>query len=79
MSLLPASSIGDESTGFYNGVATQSARFDANHYMTQSAPSSAGDRRQFTFSWWAKKAVATEYATLYSNLLSGSNSNSTFF
>ena len=79
MSLLPASSSGEVSTGFYNGVATQSARFDANHYMTQSAPSSAGDRRQFTFSWWAKKSNAAEYATLYSNFLSGSNSNSTFF
>ena len=79
MTLLRSEGSGEVSTGFYNGVATQSARFDANHYMTQSAPSSAGDRRQFTFSWWAKKAVATEYATLYSNLLSGSNSNSTFF
>ena len=79
MSLVKANGAGEVSTGFYNGIATQSARFDANHYMTQSAPSSAGDRRQFTFSWWAKKSNTAEYATLYSNLLSGSNSNSTFF
>ena len=37
MSLLPASSIGDESTGFYNGVATQSLRTeygDSNYFIT---------------------------------------------
>jgi hypothetical protein len=79
MSLVKANGAGEVSTGFYNNVATQSARFDANHYMTQSAPSSAGDRRQFTFSWWMKKSNAAEYATLYSNLLSSSNSNSTYF
>ena len=78
MSLLPASSSGEVSTGFYSGVATQSARFFSNHYMTKT-PSSAGNRKQFTFSWWMKKNVASGYSVLYSTAVSGSNSNSTLF
>ena len=54
MSILPASGIGDESTGFYNGVATQSLRTtagDANYfYYTPSA----GDRMTGSFSVWLK-------------------------
>ena len=47
MSLLPASSSGEVSTGFYNGVATQSLRFDdgnSSHLtFTPSSASSAED------------------------------------
>ena len=70
--------LANPSSGFYNGVATQSARFDSNHYMTET-PSSAGNRKQFTFSWWMKKHYATGYSVLYSTAVSGSNSNSTLF
>jgi len=78
MSILPACGVGDESTGFYNDVATQSALFASNHYMTET-PSSAGNRKQFTFSWWMKKHYGTGYSVLYSTAVSGSNSNSTLF
>ena len=54
MSILPASGIGDESTGFYNKVATQSLRTthgDSNYfYYTPSA----GDRLTGSFSMWLK-------------------------
>jgi len=54
MSILPPSSIGDESTGFYDGVATQSLRTnraDSNYfYYTPSA----GDRMSGSFSIWLK-------------------------
>ncbi len=40
---------------FYNGVATQSLRFDptANKYLNKT-PSSASNRRTFTWSGWVK-------------------------
>ena len=54
MSILPALGIGDESTGFYNDVATQSLRTthgDSNYfYYTPSA----GDRFTGSFSMWLK-------------------------
>ena len=42
---------------FYNGVATQSARFDdgSSAYLSRT-PSSAGDRRTYTLSFWVKRA-----------------------
>ena len=42
---------------FYNGVATQSLRFDrgSNTYLTRT-PSSASNRKTFTFSCWIKRA-----------------------
>ena len=52
MSLLPASSIGDESTGFYNGIVEQSARFrepDDNYLYRVN--SSDGNRKTMSFSW----------------------------
>ena len=43
-------------SGFYNGVATQSLRFDkeSSHYLSRT-PSSAGNTRTFTLSFWIKK------------------------
>ena len=72
MSILPASGIGDESTGFYNGVATQSLRFDdgSSNYLTRT-PSSAGSRTTWTWSGWFK--IGTD-PTLYHNLFT-SNTN----
>ena len=44
--------------GFYNSVATQSLRFDdgSSAYLTRT-PSSASNRRTFTFSAWIKRGV----------------------
>tara|TARA_R100000773_G_scaffold1452_1_gene2135 strand:+ start:191 stop:2740 length:2550 start_codon:yes stop_codon:yes gene_type:complete len=78
MSLIKANGAGEVSTGFYSDVATQSALFASNHYMTET-PSSAGNRKQFTFSWWMKKHFATGYSVLYSTAVSGSNNNTTLF
>ena len=46
-----------QSTGFYNGVIDQSLRFnddDSAHLIR--TPSSAGDRKTFTISFWIKRA-----------------------
>ena len=49
----PAGFFGDSS--FYNGVATQSLRFDeASTAMLLRTPSGAGNRRTFTISMWVK-------------------------
>ena len=42
-------------SGFYNGVATQSLRFDdgSSAYLTRT-PDNAGNTRTFTFSVWFK-------------------------
>ena len=75
MSLLPASSIGDESTGFYNGVATQSLRFDdgsSDHLtFTPSSASSATDRRKITHAVWIKRANIGTYQAIYSTTQNG--------
>ena len=75
MSLLPASSIGDESTGFYNGVATQSLRFDdgsSDHLtFTPSSASSAEDRRKITHSVWIKRGNIGTYQSIYSTTQNG--------
>ena len=47
--------------GFYNGVATQSLRFeDGDSSYLYRTPSSAGNRRTFTFSAWIKRANLDE-------------------
>ena len=75
MSLLPASSIGDESTGFYNGVATQSLRFDdgsSDHLtFTTGSASSATDRRKITHAVWIKRANIGTYQAIYSTTQNG--------
>jgi len=75
MSILPASSIGDESTGFYNGVATQSLRFDdgsSDHLtFTPGSASSAADRRKITHAVWIKRGNIGTYQSIYSSTKSG--------
>ena len=46
------------SSGFYNGVATQSLRFDdgSTHYLTRT-PSADGNKKTYTFSAWVKRGV----------------------
>tara|TARA_E500000305_G_scaffold205_1_gene155 strand:+ start:1056 stop:3605 length:2550 start_codon:yes stop_codon:yes gene_type:complete len=58
---------------FYNGVATQSLRFDdgSSAYLTRT-PSSASNRRTFTFSAWIKRGV------LDANNVGGSNDTPIF-
>ena len=72
MSILPASSSGEVSTGFYNGVATQSLRFNdaSQNYLTRT-PASAGSRTTWTWSGWFK--IGTD-PSLYHNLFT-SNTN----
>jgi hypothetical protein len=50
-----------KSGGFYNGTATQSLRFDdgSSAYLTRT-PSSAGNRRTFTFSAWVKRGSSLD-------------------
>ena len=60
-------------SGFYNGVATQSLRFDkeSSHYLSRT-PSSAGNTRTFTFSFWIKKieVFASTGSSTVNNILS---------
>ena len=56
MSLLLSPMAKNSSAGFYNGVATQSLRFDdgSSAYLTRT-PSSAGNRKTWTWSCWIKR------------------------
>ena len=55
MSLI-ANGAGEQPTGFYNGVVTTSLRLDkASGAYLYRTPSSASNRRTFTFSCWIKK------------------------
>ena len=58
MSLIKANGAGEVSTGFYNGVATQSVRFNgANEHTTlyrKMASDPSASRRKAVFSWWMK-------------------------
>ena len=56
MSILPASGIGDESTGFYTETINQSLRFDGSSSELNITPSSTGNRRTFTTSLWVKRS-----------------------
>ena len=58
MSLLPIIGSGDPDTGFYNGVATQSLRFNGISEHTtlwrKMASDPSASRRKAVFSWWMK-------------------------
>jgi hypothetical protein len=57
MSIIKANGAGDQSTGFYKGVATQSARFNGRTEDTslfRTIGSSGGSRRKAVYSWWMK-------------------------
>ena len=78
MSILPASGIGDESTGFYNGVATRSLKFNgSNHYLTRqssTAPNfAAGNQKTWTCSFWIKKTGFGSTVMLLSTILNNAN------
>ena len=61
---------------FYNGVATQSLRFDdgSSAYLHRT-PSSAGNRRTFTWSSWVKRGNLGSEQTL---LMAGADVNNQF-
>ena len=56
MSILPASGVGDVSTGFYPHEIDQSLRFDGSTSKFEKTPSSDGNRKKWTSSWWVKRA-----------------------
>jgi len=55
MSVIKSNGAGDQSTGFYNGVATQSLRIDDGANASLTYTPSAGNRKLWTFSTWVKK------------------------
>ena len=59
---------------FYNGVATQSLRFDdgSSAYLTRT-PSGAGNRTTWTWSGWVKLGVVTIDRTLFGAGTNGDN------
>jgi len=62
MSIIKANGAGDQDTGFYNGVATQSVRFNgaAEHTtLKRTIGSSGGSRRKAVYSWWMKGELDT--------------------
>ena len=67
MSLLPTIGAVDQDTGFYNGVATQSLRFDddSSAYLTRT-PSGAGNQKTWTFSTWLKRGVLNPQSQILS-------------
>ena len=61
MSLVKANGAGDQDTGFYNGVATQSLRFDddSNSYLSKTLSGSSGNQKTWTYSFWFKHGSRT--------------------
>jgi len=58
MSLLSNTGVGEEHGAFYNGVATQSLRFDdgsTSYLRKNSGFDGATNSRKFTFSCWYKR------------------------
>ena len=76
MSLLPASSIGDESIGFYKGVIDQSLRFeDGDSAYLLRTPSSAGNSKTLTISMWVKRGNISINSVLLNVFVSASPNN----
>ena len=65
-------------SGFYNGVATQSLRFNDDDNASLSKTFGSGSQRTWTWSGWVKRSVlGTAY--LYSQLSSGSDVSWLYF
>jgi len=66
---------------FYNGVATQSLRFnDADPTYLERTPSSEGNRNTWTISFWVKRAEVTQRNKLFgAGSTFGSNHNNSFY
>jgi len=65
MSIIQAAGSGEVSTGFYSTTIDQSLKFDdgSSTYLNRT-PSSAGNRKTFTFSCWVKRSTFGEQAIL---------------
>ena len=59
MSLLPTIGAVDQDTGFYNGVATQSLRFDIASTSYLKRQPSASNRKTYVLSFWLKPSKDT--------------------
>jgi len=67
MTIIKANGAGNQSTDFYNGVATQSLRFDDGSDMRLTrSPSSATNQKKYTFSCWVKRSnLGTNSPTIF--------------
>ena len=54
MSIIKANGAGDQDTGFYNGVVSNSVRLNGSDTHFRRTLSQGGDRRQATYSFWLK-------------------------
>jgi len=82
MTILRSEGAGETSGDFYRGVATQSLRFNDNDTASLSwSPSSAGNRKKWTFSTWVKRSTITNASSGDQYIFSqatGSNNNDSF-
>ena len=82
MSIIKANGAGEVSTGFYNNVVNQSLRFNSADTANLSwTPSSAGNRKKWTFSTWVKRNKYTNASSGDQYIFSqatGTNNNDTF-
>jgi len=80
MSLI-ANGAGESASGdFYNGVATQSARFDrpSDNILTRTV-GTAGNRRTWTFSTWLKRSVIGTHQYIFGTNVSSNDATSANF
>ena len=85
MSLLPASSIGDESTGFYNGAVEQSGRFFGTTGYIDHLFSTPTSTQKMILAFWVKPSEFGDKQNIFgggassTNYVSLSFSNSGFY
>ena len=79
MSLI-ANGAGESAKNFYNGVATQSARFDrpSDGILTRTV-GTAGNRRTWTFSTWLKRSVIGTHQYIFGTNVSSNDATSANF
>ena len=61
-----------QDTEFYNGIATQSLRFDGGGDLTRT-PSSSGNQKTWTWSSWVKRALLADSQLLFGNRTNSSD------
>ena len=85
MSLLPASSIGDESTGFYNSAVEQSGRFFGTTGYIDHLFSTPTSTQKMILAFWVKPSEFGDKQNIFgggassTNYVSLSFSNSGFY
>ena len=75
MSILPASSIGDESTGFFNDVIDQSLKFNdgSSSYLEDTASGTPSSTTNRAISLWVKRTHLSTTQMLMTGHVSGPN------